>query len=221
VRCDVNPIDLAQRWKGDMYALGAKAIVPESIFKMIIDNYTHPSRHYHNLDHLRALFFLLESHSPQPPSIISRLAVWWHDVIYDPLSGDNETNSANLAKIHLSEIGASPGVIDQVCALIMATKSHFTSASFGEDDAFLDADIAILGAPEAIYRRYALSVRAEYSMLPTLLFNQGRLAFLNKALTLPRLFKTDVFEDTYAVTARLNMKNEVTELMTVKNSPKA
>jgi predicted metal-dependent HD superfamily phosphohydrolase len=56
VRCDVNPIDLTQQWKGDMDALGAVGIICESIFKMIIDNYTHPSSHYHNLDHLRALF---------------------------------------------------------------------------------------------------------------------------------------------------------------------
>jgi predicted metal-dependent HD superfamily phosphohydrolase len=27
--------------------------------------------------------------------------VWWHDVIYDPLSGDNETESANLANYPL------------------------------------------------------------------------------------------------------------------------
>lgn len=101
MRSDFNPIDLALRWKGDMDAIGAEAIVPESIFKMIIDNYTHPSSHYDNLDHLLALFYLLKSHSPQPPTIISRLVVWWHDVIYNPLSGDNDTESANLANYPL------------------------------------------------------------------------------------------------------------------------
>jgi predicted metal-dependent HD superfamily phosphohydrolase len=205
-------IDLAQEWADDMAALGADAALSTPIFAVIRDNYGADGRHYHGIGHLQALFGLLAQHAPQARGAATRLAVWWHDVIYEALSGDNEAKSAELARAHLTQLGAPTALTERVCTLITATKNHFAAPSFGEDDVFMDADIAILGAPEAVYRRYTQQVHAEYAMVPTQRFNLGRAGFLRAASAFPRLFKTDLFEAIYGPQARINMTQELAEL---------
>jgi predicted metal-dependent HD superfamily phosphohydrolase len=208
-----NTIDLEREWAKDMDALGvADSAKAAPIFGFIMDHYGAQGRHYHGVEHLRALFGLLAQYAPQADGAATRLAVWWHDVVYEPLSGDNEAKSADLARVHLAQLGAPADLVDRVCALIIATKNHFTAPSFGDDDVFMDADIAILGAPEAVYRRYSQQVRAEYAMVPTDRFNAGRAGFLKAACAFPRLFKTDIFEAAFGNQARVNMAQEVADL---------
>jgi predicted metal-dependent HD superfamily phosphohydrolase len=210
------PIDLAQEWATDMVAVGASGDMADAVYGMIIEYYGQSGRHYHGIGHLQALFGLLAQHVPQAPGAATRLAVWWHDVIYEALSGDNEAKSGELARAHLTQLGAPTALMERVCALIIATKNHFAAPSFGEDDVFLDADIAILGAPDDVYRRYTQQVRAEYAMVPTQRFNLGRVGFLKSASAFPRLFKTDVFEAIYGPQARINMAQELADLEQAK-----
>jgi predicted metal-dependent HD superfamily phosphohydrolase len=207
-----HEIDLGQEWADDMAALGADVALSAPIFAVILDNYGASGRHYHGVAHLQALLALLAQHACQAPGAATRLAVWWHDVIYEALSGDNEAKSGEMARIHLTQLAAPTALTERVCALITATKNHFAAPSFGEDDVFMDADIAILGAPEDVYRRYTQQVRAEYAMVPTQRFNLGRAGFLKSASAFPRLFKTDLFEATYGPQARINMAQELAEL---------
>jgi predicted metal-dependent HD superfamily phosphohydrolase len=207
-----SPIDLVGEWATDMMALGASGQTADAIYAIIIEQYRQSGRHYHGIGHLQALFGLLAQHASQAAGAATRLAVWWHDVIYEALSGDNEAKSADMARAHLTRLGAPNALTQHVCALILATKNHFTAPSFGQDDVFLDADIAILGAPDDVYRRYTQQVRAEYAMVPTQRFNQGRAGFLRAASAFPRLFKTDLFEAVYGPQARINMAQELADL---------
>ncbi|MFT3725323.1 MAG: hypothetical protein QM773_17270 [Hyphomonadaceae bacterium] len=183
------------------------------IFENLFARHSEPQRHYHGLSHLTALLDLVTRHAPQiKPGSPNRLAIWWHDAIYDPTAKDNEEQSAVLARDHLAKLGAPPDLIDDVATIILATKNHWVGSSLGEHDIFLDADIAILGAPPAIYDSYTAAVRKEYAWAPADAFRAGRSAFLTNALTRPRLFRTDTFETAYANQARANMRRELTSL---------
>jgi predicted metal-dependent HD superfamily phosphohydrolase len=185
----------------------------DEIFSDIVARHSEPQRRYHGLSHLSALLDLLTKHAAHlSPGSAPRLALWWHDAIYDPTAKDNEEQSAILARDHLGRLGAHTALINDVETIILITKNHWAGGSTGDGDYFLDADIAILGAPLSIYDAYTADIRQEYSWAPDDAFRAGRSAFLSKALTWPRLFRTDIFEATYASQARANMQRELTSL---------
>ena len=91
----------------------------------LLDRHEEPQRRYHGVSHLAALIELMAKHAANvahgsPP----RLAIWWHDAIYIPQARDNEERSADLARDHLSRLGAAPAIIDETCRLILMTKNH-------------------------------------------------------------------------------------------------
>lgn len=199
---------LESEWLKDTARFPASVTTP--IFHDLMARHAEPHRRYHGPEHLVAIFDLLAHHAPHiEPRSTTRLAVWWHDAIYDPTRKDNEDASAGLAATHLLQFPLHTALLEQVCDLIDATKNHWSGGSAGDGDYFLDADIAILGAPPAIYDTYAAGVRQEYAWAPDPAYRTGRSAFLNSALARPRLFRTDVFEDTYAKQARVNMRREL------------
>jgi predicted metal-dependent HD superfamily phosphohydrolase len=187
--------------------------IASEIFSDIVARHSEPQRRYHGLGHLTALLDLLAKHARQvQPGSPSRLAIWWHDAIYDPTRPDNEEQSAILARDHLARLGAPSDLIEDVAAIILQTKNHWAGPTAGEGDLFLDADIAILGAPPGIYDAYTTGIRDEYAWASDDAFRAGRSAFLTKALTWPRLFRTETFEAAYAQQARTNMQRELTAL---------
>lgn len=202
---------LESEWRKDAARFSASE-APQ-IFDNLIARHSEPQRHYHGLSHLTALLDLLAKHAPHvQPGSPNRLAVWWHDAVYNPTAKDNEQQSAVLARDHLARLGSPPDLVEDVAAIIIATKNHWVGPSLGAYDLFLDADIAILGAPPAIYDSYTAAVRKEYAWAPDDAFRAGRSAFLINALTWPRLFRTDTFETAYANQARANMRRELTSL---------
>lgn len=204
------PTTLQQQWDRDMAAVGAPGLAADKVLTDIVARHNETHRRYHNQRHLAALFDLLDLHAPHlaagsPP----RLAVWWHDLVYEPRTQDNEEKSAEIAQQRLAALGAAPGIIDETSRLIVRTKNHWDGPSAGDGDYFLDADIAILGAPQETYDAYAIAVRQEFAFAPDEAWREGRSKFLQAALARPRLFRTDAFEQAYAAQARLNMNREL------------
>jgi predicted metal-dependent HD superfamily phosphohydrolase len=202
---------LESEWRKDVALLSSFEAVP--IFQDLIARHSEPHRRYHGLGHLIALAELMNAHAPHiAPGSASRLAIWWHDAVYNPQARDNEERSSDLAGEHLIRLGAPTELIEQTCTIILMTKNHWDGSSADDGDSFLDADIAILGAPPATYDTYAANVRQEYAWAPDDAYRAGRSAFLKSALARARLFRTDVFETTYASQARANMQRELTTL---------
>jgi predicted metal-dependent HD superfamily phosphohydrolase len=205
-------LPLPEHWRLDM-TMSADALTSSRILDLLLTCHREPHRRYHGPAHLRALFALMSLHAPQiPPGSAPRLAIWWHDAIYNPQARDNEERSADLARSHLPELGFDPATIDETCSLILMTKDHWDGPGAGDGDYFLDADIAILGAPPLKYDEYAAQVRQEYSWAPDDLYRTGRSAFLAKALARERLFRTDAFQSAYAGQAKENMSRELASL---------
>ena len=122
-----------------------------------------------DLGHLAAVLGMvgeLAGAAPDPDAV--RLAAWYHDVVYDPRSAENEARSAGRARAGLR------GLVDderlaEVERLVLLTVDHDAEPDDANGAVLCDADLAVLAAPPDAYAGYASAVRAEYSDSPAAL----------------------------------------------------
>jgi predicted metal-dependent HD superfamily phosphohydrolase len=185
------------------------------VFDVLVAAYSAPERHYHNLEHLGEMFKVagrLAVHTDDVAAL--QLAIWFHDAVYDPRANDNEFRSGELAVDLLGPIGVPASTIERVVRLIHATTHHDANLPPPDRDTatLLDADLAILGATEDRYARYASAIRKEYAWVPDPDYQKGRSSVLSRFLARPRLFcHTIMFEEGEA-RARANMTAELQQL---------
>lgn len=182
-----------------------------SLLASIIESYTAPRRHYHNLTHLAHLVTELETvRDAVSDWQLLMLAAAYHDVMYDTARTDNEEASAARALGELS-LFLETRRLRQLEAIIIATKHHERVADT-DTNLFCDADLAILGSAPDAYDRYAAQIRQEYGQYPDALYNPGRAAVLRKLLEQPALYKTASFHSKYEAAARENLNRELLAL---------
>jgi predicted metal-dependent HD superfamily phosphohydrolase len=173
----------------------------------IEEAYSEPGRHYHTLLHLSDVYDALMLYYDGDVPLSSLLALFYHDLVYNTLRGDNEKQSADQASAVLNEWKIDASVVKRVCDIILATTKH--ESSDPETMVFLDADMAILGADAEIYHDYAQKVRREYSIYPDLLYNPGRRKFVESTLKREKIFLTEAFQKKYEEQAWINLTNEL------------
>lgn len=205
---DLSPERWAKLWRA---ATGSQP--PSAIFAGLVASYAAPQRHYHTHQHIVAcldLFDTVRDSAREPVAV--ELALWFHDVVYDPRASDNEERSAAHAQERLQHCGATSGLVDAVEKLILATKHH---AVGGHVDAplLVDIDLSILGQPPERYWEYERQVRAEYAWVPAEIFRVKRAELLQKFLDRPRLYQTSVLFEKLEAPARLNLKRSIAQLL--------
>lgn len=182
----------------------------ESLFDRIVEHHSEPHRAYHTLSHLAALFTDLDRF--QVHSIPTEFAVWFHDIIYRPGSGRNESRSAAFAQQALKQTGVVEAIRSRVSYLIECTKKHENPLGDSDAQYFLDADMAILGASPEAYGLYMDGVRREFSAVPAIIYRRGRKRFLKAAAAADRIYDTPPFYEAYESQARLNIARELESL---------
>jgi predicted metal-dependent HD superfamily phosphohydrolase len=174
--------------------------------------YSSTGRFYHNLSHLNSMVALI-----LPLGNLVRngdavtMAIFYHDLVYDPLGKDNEEESARRARNRLEALKFPDFLIKDTEALIRATKMH--QLSDNEDiNYFIDADLSILGSDPVNYQQYAVDIRREYRLVPDLLYKPGRRKVLERFLSQPYIFKTPDFRLRFEDSARINLERELNTL---------
>ncbi|HEY0846331.1 MAG TPA: hypothetical protein VGE12_13265 [Noviherbaspirillum sp.] len=205
---------LRARWQALMTRLGAHRSEADATWDNLVRHYSEAHRAYHNLSHIMALLRQADServHVTRPDVI--ELAIWFHDVIYDTHARDNELRSATWARHAMTAMGIEPEVIKGVEQCILATEKHeLPSPHIADLPLFLDLDLAILGASEESYRRYAQVIRAEYDWVPEQEYRSGRAAVLKRLIERPALYRTPEMAERYEARARRNIAWELQEL---------
>jgi len=171
-----------------------------------------PPRAYHNFGHVQAL---LRHHRDvvagpgwrQPREV----ALVYHDAVYEAGRGDNEARSATMAREAIARWLPDAGVdVGRVATLIELTARHgsLRGEELDADAAlFLDSDMAILGAPPAVFDAYDRGIAEEYrGKVPGFLFRLNRRRFLKGVLAQPRIFFSDFFHARYDAQARENLR---------------
>lgn len=200
----------AERWGALMVELGCGEAL--GTFDKLVAAYAEPHRHYHTGEHISACFghfdgvkYLFE----RPAE--AEIALWFHDVIYDPHSNSNERDSADWAAEFLQEQGCSREVVERVASIIMATEHHATALS-GDTAVLVDIDLSILGSAPATYQQFEQNVRKEYAFVPVDDFRTGRTQILQSFLARDSVYQHEYFQARYESAARANIHNAIERL---------
>lgn len=188
----------------------------KAFWEEIISPYRDPVRGYHTLSHICAMLaeFGEIKHLLQDP-IAVEMAIWFHDIVYDPKAHNNEEQSAERAHAMLLELGLPRAFgLDfdaHVRDLILATK-HVSSSEDPDARFLMDLDLAILGKPEDEFDRYERGVRKEYEWVPQDIFARERAKILQMFLDRPSIYSTSFFQERYEAVARENLKRSIERL---------
>jgi predicted metal-dependent HD superfamily phosphohydrolase len=152
--------------------------------------YQEPHRAYHTLAHVQAMLNALETRNVLTPAL--ELAVWGHDLIYDPQRHDNEAQSAEQFGDWLETQRAGPVLVTKVRRLILET-DHRAPPTDRVAALLVDADLSVFGADEAEFWRYEQAIRQEYSWVAWSAYRAGRLGVLEQFLRRDNVFSTPEF----------------------------
>lgn len=177
----------------------------EKIHQRLVEGYDEPQRHYHTLAHIEqcmAMFDQCKSLASNPDAL--ELAVWFHDVIFEPGRPDNEARSAELY------LDFSAGVHDEatrglVTRLIMATL-HDGSSLEDSDAAFMvDIDLSSFGLSWEEFLRDSQNLRLESADLSDAEYFRRKTNFQNCLLAKEHFYQSDFFAKRLESQARANL----------------
>lgn len=182
---------------------GAEALAPASVYADMVARYGEPQRRYHTLDHVDDCLERFDHvrSLPLDPGAVE-LALWFHDVIFDAESRDNERLSAEYYLGRAA--GATPRFQRRVCSMILAS-NHAGATCHADLRYVLDIDLAGFGHPWPQFRRTTDLVRAEYPHQSDAEFATGMAGFLDALVKRDRIFRTDYFHDACEASARANI----------------
>lgn len=193
----------------------------------LLQAWEQPHRAYHHSGHLSQMLTDLDrlyAHRTQGSTPLALvLAAWFHDAVYEGAPGEDERRSEQLASASLEPLVTagllSGDELQMVSLLVRATATHELPESAdlpaGYEPAdiqfFLDADMAILAADSARYRRYLRGVRSEYSHFDDEAFRTGRTTFLRSILGRKRIFLSEEGLQLWEEPAQTNLQAELSE----------
>lgn len=184
----------------------------------IATRYGEDHRAYHNLSHITQCLRMFDevSHLAQDPLAVE-MAIWYHDIKYDPKRDDNEARSAKFARAAARKIGLEDDFGEKVGDLIENT---VMSGTHWTPDTWLlrDIDFSILGQPNEVYKRYARGIREEYGHVDDQAYREGRTKVLRAILEskpLGKIFMNGYFRDNFEIMAKTNI---LAEIERIKNS---
>jgi len=174
--------------------------------------YSGSNRFYHNLLHLDHLLTeLLPVKNEIHDWHIIIFSIAYHDVIYYVSKKDNEERSADYAFERLTLLRLTEHEKQKCVNQVLATKMHVINSD-NDTNFFTDADLSILGTDPQSYSRYTSQIRKEYRLYPDMVYKPGRKKVLLHFLSMPYIFKTELFRQKFETQARANLAQELKTL---------
>jgi predicted metal-dependent HD superfamily phosphohydrolase len=185
---------------------------PDPVYARLVARYSEPHRAYHNLAHIEHCLDEFESSRELATDANSiEMAIWYHDVVYDPRAKDNEQRSADVAVEVARDAKLPTAFTQRVADLILATR-HIAPPSDPDAAILVDVDLSILGQPAERFDAYERQIRQEYDWVEAAAFAEGRGAILKSFLERAAIFSTPFFWDKYERQARENLKRSIERL---------
>lgn len=138
------------------------------------------------------------------------MAIWFHDVIYNPSASDNERQSAERF-IEFAEGCLDPVCVDRVRNLILATIPG-RSPRDPDEKFVVDIDLTSFALPWPQFKRDCRALREEFAHLTDRSFYAEQLKFHQSLLARPTLYSTLFFHERLERTAVENIRRYMEEL---------
>jgi predicted metal-dependent HD superfamily phosphohydrolase len=211
---------LKSTWENLLQPFQVSPRFSQKVFLELVRAYSSVGRFYHTLEHIQLVLKVIEEirrqSLPQALRIINfpaiQLAAWFHDVIYDSKSKDNEEKSAEYAAARLTSLEIPNNTVQSVQNLILHTKNHQAPPADIDSQILLDADLAILGASELEYKTYAQGIRQEYAWVADEVYRVRRRQVLQNLLQRETIYFTHQLFVKLESRARLNLQAEIATL---------
>ena len=211
---------LKSTWENLLQPFQVSPRFSQKVFLDLVRAYSTVGRFYHTLEHIQLVLKVIEEIRMQSPPqtllVINfpaiQLAAWFHDVIYDSKSKDNEEKSAEYAAATLTRLGIPINTVECVKNMILNSKKHQAPSTDIDSQMLLDADLAILGASESEYKTYAQGIRQEYAWVADELYRMRRIQVLQIFLQRERIYLMHQLFVKLEARARLNLQTEIAAL---------
>lgn len=188
----------------------------------IVNFYSSKDRFYHNFIHIDEMLDLLNSLSLNHlEKFILKMAIYYHDIIYDSSSNENEENSVKLMmkewnsdlniKFHYGKKQYNLStILKEISKFIINSKDHRKLQDVKYKKLlklFLDFDMAILGQEAERVWEYDEQIKKEFAGSPDKQeeYSLSRLAFFDKMLNSKIIFHSKEFSG-YENKAANNLK---------------
>ncbi|MDT3404974.1 adenylyltransferase/cytidyltransferase family protein [Mucilaginibacter terrae] len=155
---------LLNELKAKLKSLG----VPDEVF----ERYNEPHRFYHTLTHIEDIYSQLKERQLADNEALL-LATIYHDVIYNPQSSTNEDDSAAYFK---ETFAGSDELKQEVCTIILDTKSHQSTTELSS--IFCEIDLDILNRPLAQLMEYEQQIFKEFQFVDFTIYKAKRIEVL-------------------------------------------
>jgi len=182
-----------------------------ALHSLLLKHYSERTRFYHSrahLEHCLAQFDQARSVIPDPDAV--EIALWFHDVIYDPFACDNELRSADLFMQGLGR-QIDPDRAELIYMLIMATVHDrppgTTNAGF-----IVDIDLSSFALPWEEFEADSTAIRCEYGHLSDEEFYGKQYRFLSTLASRKSLYSTPFFRQRSERLARKNLERRLEAL---------
>ncbi len=199
------------KWKNLWLRLGGKSN-HGSTFDLIERSYMEPHRFYHNDKHINDCLDIFDKVSSlSTDTDLLEASIWFHDIIYDTHSGDNEEKSAERADALLKDGGISSAVCLKIYDLIMQTKIENEPDEINAK-LIRDIDLSVFAKPVREYDLYEKNVRKEFAWVNEDKFWFARKNILKSFLNRNTIYCTEYFQERYEEKARKNLLRVIDKL---------
>lgn len=198
----INYKSLRESW----VKVAGDSSVAEKWWQKIINYYSEPHRYYHNSSHIAALLSLIPQVSPnlaEDDETILIYASFFHDLIYNPQSKNNELESSILWEEFSQEMSMENKIFQVVKDTILATAQHFQKPTHNISELFLDLDLSILGTTAEKFQEYEDNIRLEYGFVPENIYQVERIKIMK---TLLNPYKTTIAQKLWGQAAENNLR---------------
>lgn len=205
--------EMSRRWLKLTASLRVDEKVARRVFADMVRHYNGDGRHYHVLSHVGELLDTASEMRDLAQDFQTiQLAIWFHDVIYDPRGENNEVKSAEYARNALHQLGLPERVVNRVSDLILKTVSHVSDKEDRDALILLDADLAPLGADNKVFAQQSMALRSEFSWVPEDEYRASRVQILSSFLSRERIYQTERMYKAREAKARSNLSQAIAEL---------
>ncbi|MBO8214514.1 metal-dependent hydrolase [Acinetobacter nosocomialis] len=178
---------------------------PQKIYDELIAAYSEKQRAYHTVQHLYeclSLYELVRSELNDPYSVA--LALWFHDVVYEPQALDNELKSAELFEQLMAQ-DLSFSTLEKIKRWILATQKHALTDEI-DLQFLLDIDLAILAATPERFIQYERQIQREYCWVDPEVYSIKRKQVLIHFYQSEPLYQTAYFQKNFELNAKDNLR---------------